>query len=589
MPTIIDALVVTLGLDTTNFQKGEKEVGAGLKKTKEQSSDVAKTMAEEGKKAGQFFGNIKTELMALVGISLSIKGLKDLIIGTANNMATLGRTAPSLGLSARALSAWQNAAEGLGGTAEGITQSMQSMSDSIAAFSIGKGGGDFVATLNSLGIAARDSKGDIKDTGQLLLEISEQFEKRKLSPALARQYGAGLGLDTGTINMLLEGPNKVRQVYADMYKNSGVTEEGVRRSKEFQVTWAKIEQTFQGVRERLFTALIPYIEKLLVLLDRFANWISTHQNEINQVFTSIADAIMTVTTAVGGTENALKLLLAFVAGKWALGMLGAFAKVGGGLTSLITKIAQVALRNPWLLAFIPANNTPTTSEEMASIGGVGSNIKAEDMGKLNNGWSYSNGQWIPPKGGAGTGATLGERNNNPGNLRYAGQSGAEVGEGGFARFGSLQEGVGAIYKQLKRYAARGITTLEDMINTYAPSSENDTSAYINNLSKATGLKAGDKVDLDNPQLAVKLLKAITSQEIGAGKVSEQDIYSGYQMGAGIAANSNVNNRNSSSSSEVNIQNLNVNTQATNAEGIARDLPPQIRRNGLVAAANGGVS
>ncbi|MCV5005319.1 lytic transglycosylase domain-containing protein, partial [Escherichia coli] len=40
-------------------------------------------------------------------------------------------------------------------------------------------------------------------------------------------------------------------------------------------------------------------------------------------------------------------------------------------------IAQLAIKNPWLLMFIPANNTPTTSEEMASIGGIGSNIVPE--------------------------------------------------------------------------------------------------------------------------------------------------------------------------------------------------------------------
>jgi hypothetical protein len=48
---------------------------------------------------------------------------------------------------------------------------------------------------------------------------------------------------------------------------------------------------------------------------------------------------------------------------------GAFAGLGaavsgvlGGLGALAKGVAEIALRNPWLLMFAPANNTPTTSK-----------------------------------------------------------------------------------------------------------------------------------------------------------------------------------------------------------------------------------
>ncbi len=101
-------------------------------------------------------------------------------------------------------------------------------------------------------------------------------------------------------------------------------------------------------------------------------------------------------------------------------------------------------------------------------------------------------------------------NNNPGNLRFAGQDGAQQGEGGFARFNSPQEGVQALQNQIKLDATRGLT-LAQFINKYAPPSENDTSKYIRDILNATGatpLTPLASIDI------MSLTKAIAQKESG---------------------------------------------------------------------------
>lgn len=94
------------------------------------------------------------------------------------------------------------------------------------------------------------------------------------------------------------------------------------------------------------------------------------------------------------------------------------------------------------------------------------------------------------------GSPLAVANNNPGNLRYAGQSGATPGKGGFAKFATPEAGVKALQNQINLDASRGLT-LGQFINKYAPPSENNTSQYltqaINNLkvSANTPLKSID--------------------------------------------------------------------------------------------------
>jgi hypothetical protein len=83
--------------------------------------------------------------------------------------------------------------------------------------------------------------------------------------------------------------------------------------------------------------------------------------------------------------------------------------------------------------------------------------------------------------------SLAYQNNNPGNLVYVGQAGATPGAGGFAKFGSYDDGLQALDNQIQLYAARGMT-ISQMMNTYAPASAgNNPTAYANQIAGALGV------------------------------------------------------------------------------------------------------
>jgi len=120
------------------------------------------------------------------------------------------------------------------------------------------------------------------------------------------------------------------------------------------------------------------------------------------------------------------------------------------------------------------------------------------------------------------GAKRGERNNNPGNLNYAGQAGAELEKPGgrFAKFRTAYDGLRAMSRQLILYASRGINTVESIISTWAPGSENDTGAYINAISKGLGVDSKAALNLQNPQVMSSLMNGIIQHENG------RNVYSG---------------------------------------------------------------
>ena len=103
------------------------------------------------------------------------------------------------------------------------------------------------------------------------------------------------------------------------------------------------------------------------------------------------------------------------------------------------------------------------------------------------------------------GSRLARVNNNPGNLRLAGQRGASDGEGGFARFNTPEEGVEALRSDIRAKitgnspAIRGklgrdAETLLDVISVFAPKEDsNDPNSYAQFVAKQLGISPNEPV------------------------------------------------------------------------------------------------
>lgn len=83
------------------------------------------------------------------------------------------------------------------------------------------------------------------------------------------------------------------------------------------------------------------------------------------------------------------------------------------------------------------------------------------------------------------------RNNNPGNIRSGNVNwNGKIGEaGGFCVFNHHDQGMRAIRTLLTTYADRYNLTLKEGIARYAPSSENNTEAYISDIVSRTKIPA----------------------------------------------------------------------------------------------------
>ncbi|MDE9545311.1 structural protein [Xenorhabdus bovienii] len=129
----------------------------------------------------------------------------------------------------------------------------------------------------------------------------------------------------------------------------------------------------------------------------------------------------------------------------------------------------------------------------------------------------------------------GIRNNNPGNIdhnsanKWQGQlPHDEKIEKRFCRFESPEYGIRALMKLLCNYHEKGYQTVAKMIDRWAPTNENNTSAYIKGVAKALGVDPHQVISVDKVTL-IALAKSIIRHENGKQPYSEATFEKAFEL------------------------------------------------------------
>ena len=120
----------------------------------------------------------------------------------------------------------------------------------------------------------------------------------------------------------------------------------------------------------------------------------------------------------------------------------------------------------------------------------------------------------------GTKYPLGIRNNNPGNLRPGHDWQGMLGENkGFVVFETIIYGLRALAMDLINKNLRGLDTVRKVISVYAPTSENNTDAYIKSVCNFIGRKPDESIKLTRTML-IYFVQAIVAHENGPDIASD---------------------------------------------------------------------
>lgn len=108
------------------------------------------------------------------------------------------------------------------------------------------------------------------------------------------------------------------------------------------------------------------------------------------------------------------------------------------------------------------------------------------------------------------------RTNNPGNIRPGQHFRGELApQNGYSVFDTPEHGLRAVGVDLLTKWHNALDTVDEIIARYAPSSENNTAAYIADVCKRIGVQHDDITNLTDPVMLGRFIKAIIVHENGS--------------------------------------------------------------------------
>lgn len=128
----------------------------------------------------------------------------------------------------------------------------------------------------------------------------------------------------------------------------------------------------------------------------------------------------------------------------------------------------------------------------------------------------------------------GYRNNNPLNIR---KSAANAWKGkivpgtdsAFEQFISMPYGYRAALYLIRKYIGQGNNTIRKIVTKWAPPSENNTSSYVSNVSRRSGIGADTVLSKNDMESLCKIVYAMAWSENGQAPASMDDIYQGWAL------------------------------------------------------------
>jgi hypothetical protein len=288
-------------------------------------------------------GGLGGALRALVPLATGA-GLITLAKNSMDNAAKMFDLSQKTGVSVEALSRFSKAAKVSGTDVEGVTKALVKLSKGLIEAKNGQGQAG--EALKSMGISATDASGKLKDTDQIMLEISNKFkampngaEKTALALQLFGRSGADL------IPMLNMGGEAIGKFGAMTTKYA----EDANKGADAMVT---LQGKVGMLGGKLAVVLLPSItaitESLVKLLDGFNALPGPIQGLIIGIG-GLTIALVLLAPAIGAVAKAFGLLSGLKIGATIAGWAPAIIPLKAALAGFLTWVGSTFI--PGLLAF----------------------------------------------------------------------------------------------------------------------------------------------------------------------------------------------------------------------------------------------
>ena len=284
--TVVDALVVTLGLDAAAFKRGKAEASQATKKLTAEEARAAKEIEDRNKRAAESFKGLRREVLALVALftaGLGIKGLADFTSDTIKGAIATGQLSRELGMVPGELRAVEKSFDRLGASAGDADEALKGIQEQAAKLKSGEFDNRLQAYL--LNASRAGVSADVQDVNDPIKKLQRDAE---IAQKLAQTQGNGFailamqqeGYTRAMAYALMQGPQALQAEMARQRKLNELSQQESDRLRALDNRWKDFKDGISNTAQRVVIAMAPVFETIMKLLERLSNWFNAHADQI---------------------------------------------------------------------------------------------------------------------------------------------------------------------------------------------------------------------------------------------------------------------------------------------------------------------
>lgn len=230
MANVLTSFLIGIGLDTTEFQKGQKTVSSGLDSIK------SKTLALGSAVLAGAFG------MGKMGVDFA---------ETADKLGKFGKT---FGVAADDVAGFGRAIQENGGDFEAAMSQLEQIERWRAAYKVGD-----TSWFQAAGMAGVDYNAVITATDALQALLAQGDRFKASSPQMRLNMATALGIDPATLRLLSQGRDEAAQSIEKYKALRPLTEEATQSAAEFNKEFLLMKTNMGSSADDLSTKTLPIL------------------------------------------------------------------------------------------------------------------------------------------------------------------------------------------------------------------------------------------------------------------------------------------------------------------------------------------
>ena len=282
---LLDTLLLVFKADTS-------QADAGLDSARKKSDELIDSIRDADAAAGKAGASLKAMaagalggLAAAFSVSAAISGA----FARADNIRAIEQTSDAIGSAIENVDAFGKAAEAMGGDAQGARDSLTDMAEKMGeAMSDVESGA--AKAFKSLGISLKSADGSTKDAISGMLDLASAVEGLDRSAAVFKIKELGI-TDNRTVEMILKGRQELERMLRVQKEQGVVTKEAAENARKLTEATGSLKNMISSAGASFLDSIIPALTKVIEWLGKGVSWMTDNKDFVIGFFGAIAAVV----------------------------------------------------------------------------------------------------------------------------------------------------------------------------------------------------------------------------------------------------------------------------------------------------------